>query len=120
MKGKLSAQPVIHVDSAFYIFGGYIRDSTPNTNVIARLDSRTYVWTQSGMINNARRHHNVVYVDSAFLVIGGYNDQFPTEKCQLSGDTMTCSTQNPTLDNYFQWPELILVEDDYCKELTSQ
>ena len=117
LKAKLYYQPAIHVDAAFYIFGGYADDS--KSNVIARLDATTYVWTQSGTINHARRLHNVIYVESAFLVIGG-SGQLPTEKCELLGDTMSCSTQEPTLDNYTAWPELILVEDDYCQELPSQ
>ena len=117
LKAKFYDQPVIHVGSAFYIFGGYADDS--DTDVIARLDARTYVWTQSGTMNNARSDHNVIYVDSAFLVIGG-TGKLSTEKCQLSGNTMSCSTQEPTLDNYTAWPELILVEDDYCQELPSQ
>ena len=109
--GKLSFQPVIHVNFGFYIFGGYANDT--DTKTIARLDAKTYAWSLSGTINNARRYHNVIYVDSSFLVIGG-SGKLKTEKCQLlsSVDRVICTTQEPTLDNYTMWPELILVEDD--------
>ena len=57
-----------------------------------------------------------VFAGSAFLVIGGHGTH-QTEKCQLTSGTMSCSTQEPTLDYHYKWPELILVEDDFCHKL---
>lgn len=121
-EGYIYAQPVIHVDSAFYVFGGKTGSMT-YTNVIGRLDAVRFVWSQAGTMKRSRGDHNVIHVDRAFLVIGGYDERgegnYATEKCQLNsnGTTMSCSIQEPTLDYHYKWPELILVEDDFCKEL---
>ena len=90
-------------------------------NMVAKLDAKTYIWTQSGTVNYPRYYPNVISVNSVFLVIGGNQaTKLATEKCQLSDGTMSCSTQAPILENYYAWPELILIEDDFCQEIPSQ
>ena len=53
-------------------------------------------------------------------VTGGYNyeeDYTKIEKCTLSGATMSCEQQEPELVllDYYGYPELFLVPEDYCK-----
>ena len=82
----------------------------------------TTTWTQVGSLNSARRSHATIFDGSSFLVIGGYAtdnepNSFRTEKCILLEGNMTCTEQEPTLDNYHHFPELVLVNDDFGKNI---
>ena len=60
----------------------------------------------------ARSGHAVIFDGSQFLVVGGGGD-IKTENCALIGDTVTCTEQQFGLDDYSDYPELMLVEDDF-------
>ena len=68
-----------------------------------------------------RFQHNVIYDGEVFMVIGGYEsayaDTLHSEKCTLSGSTMTCTKQTPYLTNYSRTPALIMVPEDFCTEI---
>ena len=111
-KGYIYRQPVVYTESAFFLFGGY---GSSTLSVIARLDARSYEWSQVGSLNSGRYYHNVIVINGHFLVIGG-DGEFKTEKCLMASGSMSCSEQSPTLDNFNRWPELFAVESSYCQE----
>ena len=112
--GYLSNAAVLHAQDNFYVFGGYTGRLSV-TNVIARLDSKTYQWSMAGQLNTARNYHAAVAIDGEFLIVGGAGE-YDTERCsfhEIDGE-LTCLDQEPTLLNYFRWPELFLVESNFC------
>ena len=113
--------PIIHVDRAFYVIGGYT-GSTSNSKTIAKLDSISYEWTKAGDLIVGRRGHNAIFDGSDFIVVGGNKSGgglVKTEKCTIAEGKVTCVEQNPALVNHYFYPELFLVEDGYCKEWPS-
>ena len=84
--------------------------------MIARLDARSYEWSQVGSLNTARDLHNVIVINGHFLVVGGQGN-LKTEKCYMASGSMSYSEQSPTLVDYYLWPELFAVGSSYCQEL---
>ena len=112
------ASPVVFFDEGFFYFGGNKGSGTiTNTAKIARLDSVTFEWTQPGVLHTARQSHSVIKIDGMFLVIGGDGSFFKTERCIYENQSMTCTEQEPTLDNYGHFPELFKVDSNYCSGL---
>ena len=113
--------PIIHVEGAFYVIGG-VTGSTGYSKTIARLDSISYEWSKAGDLISGRYGHNAIFDGSNIIVIGGYAGSgvsLKTEKCSIAEDKVTCIEQDPSLVNYSFYPELFLVEEDYCKEWPS-
>ena len=48
-----------------------------------------------------------------FLVMGGAG-VYETERCNYVKGEMICTQQEPLLDYYSYYPELLAVPDDYC------
>ena len=112
---------MIHVEGAFYIIGGYT-SSESNNKMIARLDSISYEWSKAGDLISGRRGHNAIFDGSDIIVIGGYvgsGVSLKTEKCSIAEGKITCIEQEPSLLNYHEYPELFLVEEDFCTEMPS-
>ena len=113
--------PIIHVDRAFYVIGGYT-GSTSNSKTIAKLDSISYEWTKAGDLIVGRRGHNAIFDGSDIIVVGGYAGSgvsLKTEKCTIAEGKVTCVEQDPALVDYSYYPELFLVEEGYCKQMLS-
>ena len=72
------------------------------------------IWTKAGELKNPRDEHNVVFDGSNFLVFGGSGTK-KTEKCTILNNQMTCTEQTPELTNFSIYPELFLVQIDFCK-----
>ena len=102
---------MVYFDNGFIVFGGHSTDTT-----IARLDIPTTAWSKLGKLKSGRHGHGVIYDGKAFMVIGG-NGSYKTEKCLLSGTSITCTEQTPTLENYDITPALIMVPEDFCTEI---
>ena len=103
--------PILYVENAFYIIGGWICDGY--SNVIARLDNDNQ-WSKAGVLKQARNAHGAIYDGNQIMVIGG-GGNFQTEKCEIQNETVSCISQEPTLNKYAWYPELYLVSDTYCK-----
>ena len=105
--------PVLYLEEAYYVFSGYGGDAA-----IGRMDDSGQ-WTKAGELNQARWGHNAIFDGQNIIVVGGNNPggNYPkdTERCRLQNDTITCTTQEPTLDVYWAHPELFLVSDEFCK-----
>ena len=107
---------MLYFDGGFILFGG----KTPSgmSRVIARLDLGTTSWSKLGDLTTYRDQHNVIYDGEVFMVIGGqFSDNLHSEKCSLSGSTMTCTRQKPYLTDYSRTPALIMVPEDFCTEI---
>ena len=103
---------VVTVDDSYYFFGGYTSNASSD-NKIARFDITTKSWSKVGEMVIGRHAHSVIYLQSSFLVVGGQGLNDKSEKCTLSNGQMSCSVQNPQLNNY-DYSELFLVSPDYC------
>ena len=68
-----------------------------------------------------RDEHGAIFDGTYFLVAGGwsYSNRFKTEKCSLSGSTMTYQEQQPELLRYELYPELFLVKEHIVVHSTS-
>ena len=99
---------------AFFIFGGrkWSNGDYYDLSGIGRLDAITRKWSVAGYLKNARNGHAVVFDGTQFLVIGGDGHQ-KTENCVPNGDTITCTEQKLELGYYTDYPELMLVDEDY-------
>ena len=106
---------VVQFQESFIYFGGAVDSGKSRTSVIAKFDSTTRQWSNLGNLVTGRRDHGAIFDGTYFLVAGGYGDTYKTEKCSLTGSTMTCQQQEPELNGYEEYPELFLVQDDFCK-----
>ena len=104
--------PIIYVDE-FYVLGGWDNGGQGALEAIGRLDSNNN-WSLAGNLNSARNGHGAIYLDSSILVVGG-NGNLQSEKCDLDQGTVSCTSQEPSLNYYSYYPELHLVSNDYCQ-----
>ena len=59
--------PVVHFDSAFYVFGGF---SGSVLGVIGRFDSKSEVWHEVGSLNQPRYGHGAIQSENRkFLIV---------------------------------------------------
>ena len=100
---------IIYVDGAFFVIGGYNKSKD-----IGRLDAITMIWSKAGELLVGRHGHNAIFDGSSVLVVGGSGSQ-KTEKCTISSNKMTCTENNPELNDYYRYPELFLVSKEFCK-----
>ena len=113
MNQFINYAPIVFIDGAFYVIGGYT-DVRYDDTTIGRLDAKTMIWSKSGNLVNGRRGHNAIYDGSSLIVVGGTGTR-KTEKCTISNDQVSCTAQNPNLTYYHYYPELFLVPFDFCK-----
>ena len=116
-------QSTIYHDDSFYVFGGVDDGRDRDISTIAQLNTLSYLWSIAGSLTEPRRAHGVIFDGVNFLVIGGLNyldkendHTRKTEKCRLTGDSISCVVQEPTLTYYAYYPELLLVPETYCKD----
>ena len=105
--------PIIYIGDAFYVVGGY---SGTYEKTIGKLDTNSN-WSIAGELSRARRDHSVIYDGTYMLVVGGFDNDFKTEKCTFTGNEVSCREQSPSLNQYQEYPELFLVQADFCKSL---
>ena len=105
---------VLNIGEDFLVFGG--NDGTSSySNKIVKFTTANESWSQVGELKNARQGHGVIQIGESFLIVGGWSGALPTEKCHFEeAEKVTCVTMEPTLSYHYQYPELVLVEDDYC------
>ena len=72
-------------------------------------------------ISQKKNLKRAICIDGEFLIMGGYQsgkgDLIQSEKCTLYNRKIVCTKQGPELEEYYWWPELFAVENDYCKTL---
>ena len=106
-------QAVVYAYSSYFYFGGHDWSINSDVSTIARLDGTTYMWSKVGQLNERRNGHNVIHLNGFFVVVGGYGTK-NTEKCEFNNDQMICHPQSPSLTDYYGYPELMTVADDFC------
>ena len=72
-------------------------------------------------MQTARHTHSAIFYNNHIVVTGGYGDNgitygdsYPTEKCKLANDQVTCKSTTPNLANYWN-PETFIVPFDFCQ-----
>ena len=106
--------PVLFHNDGFLVFGSNAANS--NNKIIGRLDAVTNIWSNVGSLVTPRKGHNAIFTGSEILIVGGAGKR-KTEKCIESNGRWTCTEQNPTLEYYSYYPELMMVADDFCKTI---
>ena len=116
--------PLIYHEKSFFHFGGYSFDEASGGWYVERRIGRMDLdgqWTDAGKMNQARYGHNVIYNGFFIMVIGGrsednyFRGEVQTERCSIINGSFSCFSQTPELKDYFGYPELFLVPDDFCK-----
>ena len=76
--------------------------------------------SRAGFLANGRHGHGAIFDGENFLVIGGYKSGDPVmnEVCTLDGSRMACVEQPINMEDYYEFPELFLVPDDFGKDLS--
>ena len=88
---------------------------------IAKLDANSREWSRVGDLSSGRRGHAAIFDGTYLIVVGGEADdseaqsQPATEVCSIASDGVTCVEQSPSLHGYETYPELFLVQHDFCK-----
>ena len=108
---SIITSPIVAFGSSFYLFGGYDGGSI---KTIAGFDTNTKQWKKLGYLNQGRRGHGLIVHQGQFIVVGGYKGSLATERCILKGDSIQCTTDGPELDDYYFYPELMSVPENYC------
>lgn len=97
---SISALATVMQNEMFYVFGGVSKEVTgPHKegtlmSTIARYEPDNDTWTKLGDLNTARERHDAIITQGIFLIAG--DSDVPTEKCQLKGDAMRCTDQEPS------------------------
>ena len=115
---SIIGQPIVVLDSTFYIFGGMTNEKEFNAT-IAAFNTITKEWKKMGDMKQARAGHGVFIQLDAFVVVGGVSEDsygvtdFTTERCTLIDGAINCSVVDPKV-KYVGYPEMIRVPYDYC------
>ena len=111
---------MIFYNFKFTIFGGGCLGDSDDTALksIVTFDLETQQWSKIGEMKQARQGHNMIsHPNGALYVIGGMDpesvDDLYTEKCTYNG-SFECESQQPVLTSYTYYPELKLVNENYC------
>ena len=123
-QGKyIHGQPVVALDSTFYIFGGMIQEKTYKNKNIAAFNTIAKEWKKMGDMKQARAGHGVFIQLDAFVVVGGVSEdsqekeitELTTERCILIDGAINCTVVHlDPIGEYFYFPEMIRVPYDYC------
>ena len=142
----ISAAPITYLSGAFYLFGGLsgrlgdFGDNYAAESTVGRFDITKLKWTNAGELKIGRFDHNAIFDGEFFVIVGGSlvkkivykissgwegtgrgNEtalKLATEKCSISNDKITCTSQEPSLAYYHNYPELFLVSASFCTEFS--
>ena len=111
--------PIVYHSNAFYVFGGdfdFEINGDQESNIIGRLDASTMTWTKAGELVYARQGHGAIFNGDVFIVAGG-EVEFKTEACSINYGEVNCVAQAPTLWRFQYYPEMFLVDENFCKDI---
>ena len=106
---------MVALKSSIYIFGGSPR--TKIGGIITTFDTTTKQWIRLGKLNQARYAHAVIVHQGQFVVVGG-DGSLGTERCALKGNSVQCTTVDPELENYYFYPEMMSVSENFCPKFS--
>ena len=105
----------------FIIFGGFDEKSNLTVTTIAKFNPTTNIWTKLGNLQFSRYAFGAIEIQKQFLIMGGEGKK-RTETCTITGKSIKCKSREPTLNNFQNYPALMVVETDYterCKKLST-
>ena len=112
--GHVYDYAITAVEDTFYMFGGKV--DWDQREIIASFNTETKEWKKCGRLNQPRSGHSLILHQGAFVIVGGYpNWPLGTERCNLHGDSILCTSVDPYLTEYKFWPEMMIVPSDYCE-----
>ena len=107
----------MYISDSFFVIGGY-PESPKFSNIIARFNQNKE-WAKVGELVQSRRAHNAIFDGENIIVVGGgtggSHGAYTTEICSFEGNQVSCTTQEPDLVDFYGFPELYFVEEDFCK-----
>ena len=111
----------MYISDSFFVIGGY-PESPKFSNIIARFNQNKE-WAKVGELVQSRRAHNAIFDGENIIVVGGgtgvslqgTGGRAITEICSFEGNQISCTTQEPELVDFYGFPELYFVEEDFCK-----
>ena len=113
---SLRRAPILTIEDLFYIIGGFAPGSSVEVGVqdapIATFDGS--VWSSLGLLNSPRSSHNAIWLENRLIVVGGQGDLM-TESCTIANNLTTCTDIAPILIQYRKYPELFIVDSNFCQ-----
>ena len=111
----ISEAAIIAIDDSFFVFGGWSIDET-DRQTIGRLSLTTHEWSRAGDMVQGRSGHSVIHDGTRVIIVGGSGSK-RVETCSLkSNGQMACEAAAQMLEYYAYYPELFLVNDEFCKD----
>ena len=108
--------PITYHMNAFYVFGGDV-DYKYSTNIIGRLDTLTMTWTKAGDLITQRYGHGAIFNGEVMIIAGGGGGLHKTESCSIQNGVVNCIEHAPALNFYAYYPEMLLVDEAFCKNV---
>ena len=56
--------PTVYIRGSYVFFGGYF------TDIIAKLDGKSFKWSKIGKLNDIRKHHGAIMIGDTVFVVG--------------------------------------------------
>ena len=108
---RFQGYAVISHGGNHFFFGGWIGWSS-EVNSILRLDGSSWTWSNVGQLNSARYGHGAILVGNTVTVVGGEFTK-RNEACNLDDEQINCTELSSSLTNYWWYPILHPVDEDY-------
>ena len=101
------------MDTSFFVFGGF---NSKGAETIASFDTNTKQWKKLGNLNGYRKGHGVITYKGEFIVAGGAPWSLETERCTMKDNSIECTYAHPQLQDFFEYPEMMLVTKSFCSK----
>ena len=57
---------VVYLQGSYVFFGGY------GTDIIAKLDGKSFKWSKIGKLNTQRKHHGAIIIGDTVFIVGAH------------------------------------------------
>ena len=108
---KLEYYATVSTNQGAFIIGGRM-DSSNYVSTIACFNGNE--WSLIGNLNSPRAGHSAIINGDNVFIVGGYPNDLPTEIWSVKENELYLHLTEPELTNYSYYPELLLVDPDYC------
>ena len=97
-----------------HYFFGHEFGMNPKQDSIHKLHEKTWTWSYLGQMNSrGRTGYSIIRLAERFMVVGGMSSPARNEVCSLESGILNCTEFVSELNNYFHYPILHVVDDDY-------
>ena len=59
-------------NSAVYLKGSYVFFGGYGTDIIAKLDGKSFKWSKIGKLNTQRKHHGAIMIGDTVFIVGDH------------------------------------------------